>query len=101
MIAEKLVMTAPSPSTASPSTRHISLPSIFCKGDPTEWFKRFKICCNANDWSDRLKVKKLPTLLEGEALVIWLELISEQQLNYGQAKAKILERMGPVHCVNG
>ena len=35
-------------------------------------------------------------MLEGEALVTWVELTSEQQSSYGQAKSKILERMGPV-----
>ena len=46
-----------------------------------------------------MKAKKLPTLLGGEALVTWLELISEQQANYEQAKTNILERMGPVRFV--
>ena len=94
-------MTTPSSSTANPSTKHISLPSIFSEGDPaTEWFKRYEICCNVNDWGDELKVKKLPTLLEGEALVTWLELTSEQQSNYTASKTKILERMGPVRFVS-
>ena len=93
-------MTTPSSSTANPSTKHISLPSIFSEGDPTEWFKRYEICCNANDWGDELKAKKLPTLLEGEALVTWLELTSEQQSNYTVSKTKILERMGPVRFVS-
>ena len=82
------------------TTKHISLPSIFSDGDPTEWFKRYEICCRANDWDDDLKVKKLPTLLEGEALVTWLELTTEQQLDYKVAKAKILEGMGPVRFVS-
>ena len=82
------------------TTKHISLPSIFSDGDPTEWFKRYEICCRANDWDDDLKVKKLPTLLEGEALVTWLELTTEQQSDYKVAKAKILEGMGPVWFVS-
>ena len=82
------------------TTKHISLPSIFSDGDPTEWFKRYEICCRANDWDDDLKAKKLPTLLEGEALVTWLELTTEQQSDYKVAKAKILEGMGPVRFVS-
>ena len=93
-------MTTPSSTGSASSTKHISLPNIFSEGDPTEWFKRYEICCNTNDWGDELKAKKLPTLLEGEALVTWLELTSEQQSNYGQAKSKILERMGPVKFVS-
>ena len=92
-------MTTPSSTGSASSTRHISLPNIFSEGDPTEWFKRYEICCNANDWGDGLKAKKLLTLLEGETLVTWLELISEQQSSYGQAKSKILERMEPVKFV--
>ena len=89
-------MTTPSSTGSTSSTRHISLLNIFSKGDLTKWFKRYEICCNVNDWGDELKAKKPPTLLEGEALVTWLELTFEQQSNYGQAKSKILERMGPM-----
>ena len=45
------------------ASKHISLPSTFAVGDPTEGFKRFEICCRANEWSDAVKVLKLPTLL--------------------------------------
>ena len=54
--------------------KRISLPSSFAAGDPTEWFMQFEICCNANEWSDVVKARKLPTLLEGEALAVWMEL---------------------------
>ena len=93
-------MATPSSSTANSSTKHISLPSFFSEGDPTEWLKRYEICCNTNDWGDELKAKKLPTLLEGEVLVTWLELTCEQQSNYELAKTKILERMGPIRFVS-
>ena len=89
-------MTTPSLTGSTSSTRHISLPNIFSEGDATEWFKRYEICCNTNDWGD----EKLPTLLEGEALITWLQLTSEQQSSYGLAKSKILERMGPVKFVS-
>ena len=82
------------------TNKHISLPQPFNEGDPTEWFQKYKICCVANDWSDELKNKKLPTLLEGEALAIWLELTTEQQENYQTVKSKIIERMGPVRFVS-
>ena len=45
------------------ASKHISLPLTFAVGDPTEGFKRFEICCRANEWSDAVKVLKLPTLL--------------------------------------
>ena len=47
-----------------------------------------------------MKAKKLPTLLEGEALAVWLELSTEQQANYETAKAKIIKAMVPVRFVS-
>ena len=96
----RLKLAMSTPSTAATSSKHISLPRIFSEGDPTEWFKRYEICCSANDWNDEMKAKKMPTLLEGEALVTWLELTAEQQASYDLAKKNILERMGPVRFVS-
>ena len=45
------------------ASKHISLPSTFAEGDPTEWFQRFDICCRANDWNDETKAKKLPRFI--------------------------------------
>ena len=47
-----------------------------------------------------MKTKKLPTLLEGEALAVWLELSAEQQASYDAAKAKITKAMAPVQFVS-
>ena len=65
-----------------------------------EWFQRFEICCCANEWNDGMKAKKLPTLLEGEALATWLELSEEQKASYTDAKAKMIERLGPMQFVS-
>ena len=51
-------------------------------GDVREWFQRFEICCKANAWDDAKKALKLPTLLEGEALAVWLELSEAEQADY-------------------
>ena len=80
--------------------KHISLPSPFKEGDPTEWFQRYEICCTANEWSEAIKLAKLPTLLEGEALAVWLDLAPEDQRHYDTAKEKILGRMSPVKFVS-
>ena len=82
------------------ASKHISLPRPFSEGDPNDWFQKYEICCVANEWADELKAKKLPTLLEGEALAVWLELTTEQQGTYQTAKAKIVERMAPVRFVS-
>ena len=82
------------------SNKHISLPKPLAEGDPTNWFLKFEICCVANEWGDEVKAKKLPTLLEGEALAVWLELSTEQQASYDTAKAKIVKAMAPVRFVS-
>ena len=79
--------------------KHISLPRPLTEGDPTDWFLKYEICCVSNDWGDELKAKKLPTLLEGEPLAIWLEL-SQERANYDTAKAKIIKAMAPVRFVS-
>ena len=47
-----------------------------------------------------MKAKKLPTLLEGEALATWLELSEEQKASYSASKAKMIEQMGPMQFVS-
>ena len=81
------------------TSKHISLPTPFSSGDPVEWFRRFEICCHANDWNDETKAKKLPTLLEGEAIAAWFDLTTEEQGAYSTAKAKIVEQMAPARFV--
>ena len=80
--------------------KHISLPAPFSDGDPVEWFRRFEICCRVNDWGNEMKTKKLPTLLEGEAISVWFELTSEEQASYSTAKEKIIEQMAPANIVS-
>ena len=71
--------------------RHISVLKPFTSGDAVEWFTRYEICCKANRWTEGTPALKLPTLLEGEALAVWLELSKEQQADYTTAKAAICE----------
>ena len=84
----------------STSSKHISLPRLFSEGESTEWFQKYEICCDANNWNDKTKAKKLPTLLEGKALVIWLELTTEEKGSYATSKAKIIARMAPVRFIS-
>ena len=69
--------------------RHISLSKPFSSGDGKDWFQRFEICSVANGWKVEDKAIKLPTLLEGEALAVWLELTLEQHMDYETAKKEI------------
>ena len=75
--------------------RHISVLKTFGSGDVVEWFTRFEICSKANGWTDNTKALKLPTLLEGEALAIWLGLTEEEQGEYQTAREKVTEKMKP------
>ena len=76
-------------------SKHISIPKTFSSGDADEWFSRFEICCKANDWNAATKAAKLPTLLEGEALAVWLELTEEDKEDYGKAKKAIKSKLLP------
>ena len=58
---------------------HSSVPVMFSSGDVHEWFLRFEICSKANKWSNETISLKLPTLLEGEALAVWVELSEDVQ----------------------
>ena len=76
--------------------RHVSVPKPFASGDVNEWFKRYEICCKANGWNDATKALKFPTLLEGEALAVWLELSEEQQQSYATAKKELSIALMPM-----
>ena len=78
------------------SGRHISVPKPFASGDVSEWCQRFEICSKANDWDNATMALKLPTLLEGEALSVWLELTDEQQKDYKAAKKELVAKMAPM-----
>ena len=80
--------------------RHISLPKPFSSGDVKDWFQRFEICATANGWKEEDQAIKLPTLLEGEALAIWLELTADQQKDYTVSKREIQNAMMPVGFVS-
>jgi len=79
---------------------HISLPKTFLGADaPADWFQCFEICLKANGWDTAMKAGKLPTLFEGEALSVWLELTTEQQDDYAIAKKEIQSVMMPMRFI--
>ena len=82
------------------ASKHTSLPSAFAMGDPTKWFKRFEICCRANEWSYAVKALKPPTLLEGKGLAVWMELSEAEKEDYESAKTQMITRMAPVRFVS-
>ena len=82
------------------ATGHVSVPKPFCEGDAREWFQGFEICAAANQWNAATRALKLPTLLEGEALAIWLELSTEQKADYAVAKEHLTTKMAPTEFVS-
>ena len=73
--------------------KHISIPKTFSSGDTDKWFSRFEICSMANEWNAATKAAKLPTLLEGEALAVWLELSDEDKADYTKTKKAITSKL--------
>jgi len=65
-----------------------------------EWFQRYEICCRANAWDADKKALKLPTLLEGEALAVWLEMTADEQNDYDATKTKISDAIALMRFVS-
>ena len=72
--------------------RHISVQKPFSSGDVSEWLRRFEIRSKANKWNEETQALKLPTLLEGEALAVWLELSEEEQSSMETIKGSSKKR---------
>ena len=80
---------------------HVSIPKSFSSGDAREWsFQKFEICSDANGWDGAKKAKKLPTLLEGEALAAWMELTEEERRDFGVVKEKLIRKLAPLEFVS-
>ena len=77
---------------------HVSVPKPFASGDAAEWFNRF--ASQANSWNNATKALKLPTLLEGEALAMWLELGDRERTDYAMARSNIIDTMMPMGFVS-
>ena len=43
--------------------------------------------------------KKLPTLLEGEALVAWTELTEDEKKDFDSTKARLIKKLSPLEFV--
>ena len=75
--------------------RHISVPGRFTGGDFSEWIQRFEICSAANEWDEDAMARKLPTLLEKEALVCWLDIPAETKKIFKDVKRLLIETLRP------
>ena len=79
---------------------HVSLPKPLGSGDAYEWLKKFEICCKANKWTHETKALKLPTLLEGEALAVWLEQSEDEQADYAVVAEQLCSKLTPLGFVS-
>ena len=73
--------------------RHISVPGRFAGGDFSEWIQRFEICSAANEWDEDAMARKLPTLLEKEALICWLDIPAETKKIFKDVKRLLVEKL--------
>ena len=80
--------------------RHVSVPVSLCSEDIVEWLKSFEICSKANKWTVETQALKLPTLLEGENLPIWLEFSEAEQVDIVVTKKKLMEKIMPIGLVS-
>ena len=76
------------------ATTHVSIPKPFSSGDAREWFLKFKICAEANGWDGNKKAKKLPTLFEGEALLVAWMVLTEDKKKYCCSKDNANQETG-------
>ena len=64
---------------------HVAILSSMKDGDNfKEWWSKFELCAEANSWNDATKAKKVPTFLEGEALVAYLEMPDGNKTYYSK-----------------
>ena len=75
---------------------HCSVPKLFSSGDAAEWLQRFELCSAANGWKEETMAVKLPTLLEGDALAVWLDLNEDENKTYDVVKKRLIETLMPM-----
>ena len=73
--------------------RYVSLPKVFACGDIEEWLSRYDICASANGWNDEANALRIPTLLEKEALAIFLDISEEDRKVYENVKQALVKAL--------
>ena len=71
------------------------MPRPFESRNIVEWVHRFNFCAKANGWNNDTKAVKLPTLLEGKTLAVWLDLMEEQQSDYSVTVGDLKKKLAP------
>ena len=73
----------------------LALPETLQEDDARSWFKRFEVCAAANEWDERKKLLRLPTLLRGRAWASFDALPDTDTDTYDNLKKALLDRLSP------
>ncbi|CDW60788.1 zf-CCHC domain containing protein [Trichuris trichiura] len=74
----------------------VTLPRPFENGNFTEWLLKFELCANANGWDDAVKRLKLPTLLEGEAFLVYRSVGPDNSKSYRELVEALKSALRPI-----
>uniref|UniRef100_A0A5S6R1E0 CCHC-type domain-containing protein n=1 Tax=Trichuris muris TaxID=70415 RepID=A0A5S6R1E0_TRIMR len=77
------------------TTNGCVLPPTFRDGDFQLWIKRFEICADANCWNSQTRALRLPTLLDGEAFMVYNSLEAETRGSYTELKRALCSALQP------
>ena len=80
---------------ASGGGHGLALPEPLQDEGARSWFKRFEVCAAANEWDDRKKLLRLPTLLKGRAWAVFDALPDSQTDTYEHLKEALMNRLSP------
>ena len=67
---------------ATSNRSSVALPESFSDGDIEFWLRKYELCCEANEWKEDNKLKRLPTLLCGKAFAVIERLEGEQKATF-------------------
>ncbi|KAF4646993.1 hypothetical protein FOL47_005250, partial [Perkinsus chesapeaki] len=60
-----------------------------------EWSQRFKYCLTANNWSNEIGLRYLPTVLEGPAAALWERLTDAEKSSLDNALMALNKGLAP------
>ena len=80
---------------ASGGGHGLALPEPLQDEGAKSWFKRFEVCAAANEWNDKKKLLRAPTLLKGRAWAVYDALPDSETDTYAHLKQALLSRLSP------
>ena len=80
---------------ASGGGHGLALPEPLQDEGAKTWFKRFEVCAAANEWNNKKKLLRAPTLLKGRAWAVYDALPDSETDTYAHLKQALLSRLSP------